>query len=398
MKPVFKNLKQITGFLLVLIVAFCVFAQDKLNCPKITKDQRPAVVFMESSGLKTNLYVGYFKGKAFVRKKLLTSKYVRLEQLNNTVFLVTPHEGEREIVYAFDFGKGRRKLLTEDPGVVCLRSEPKRGKAILADSGRKEIYFWEFDLETLKMTPRPTIKTESLKGWRRGMRLSPDFKRIAYMGIGNETHAKALGGFSLRILDLSTTAVSELVDGIQVTVSKLSSSSSAMPAFEWISDDEIIYVDMPGSEGIGFGDVLNVVSRVNVRTGEVSEVVRKKLPVRTGGVSFRVNPFDGRIICNEKFVLDLEKKTLVERDLPFSVEPDYFKEPVVIRYGDIVLYESNGYCNKTWISDSGENFAWILGYKTTLPSRVLHAKFKGRDRSVKIAEGDYPTRIVGWIE
>jgi hypothetical protein len=177
-----------------------------------------------------------------------------------------------------------------------------------------------------------------------------------------------------------------------------SSNSSAMPAFEWISNDEIIYVDMPGSTVIGFGDVLHIVRRVNVRTGEISEVVRKELPVRTGDGSFRVNPFDGRIIYNEQYVLDLDRKTLVERDLPFSVEPDYFKEPVAIRYGDIVFYERNGYCSKTWISDSGDNFAWLLCYNATLPSHVLHAKFKGRYRSMKIAEGDYPTRVVGWIE
>ncbi|MHC4641955.1 MAG: hypothetical protein ACYS32_09945 [Planctomycetota bacterium] len=401
-----KYFKQIMEFLLVMIIVSSVFAQDRLHCPRIRNSQRPALVFIEGPGDKANLYVAYFDGETVHRKKIASAKYLQVTQLDNAVFLVTAKRSSKKgSVHAMDLGRGIVKLIAESTRIHCLRAEPQRQTAMLMDSNMGEgvIHLLELDLIDLKVTRRQTLKTELLPGLTgtldKSLRLSPDFKHIVYAFRASQKVPEFSSGFMLRILNLSTMKVEDLVSNVGVKISMASSIGLGVPPFEWINNDEIVFNDMPSDEHYDTTNALSIFKRVNIRMKGITECLRKKLPLTLDGGFLRTNPLNRKLICNKKYILDLEKKNLISKDLPFSVMPSLHAKPTNILYGKDILYSGKSSCADSCISASGKNFAYLLRRQTVSPGSFLYAKFEHEDKPVKVGEGTHwPTRPIAWIE
>jgi hypothetical protein len=390
----------------VAILVLGAFVLHRLRCPKIRNDQRPALLFIEGPADKANLYVAYFDGKTVHRKKIASAKYLQVTQLDNAIFLVTAqHSSTKGSVYAIDFGRGIVKLIARSTRIHCLRAEPQRKTAMLMDSnmGKGVIRLFELNLENFAVTSRHTIRTESLPGLTgtldQSLRLSPNFKHIVYAFRAGQKVPEFSSGFKLRIVYLSTMEAEDLVSNVDVEISLYSSIGLGIPPFEWINDEEIVFNDMPLDERHDTTNALSIFKGVNIRTKVISECLRKKLPLTLDGGLLRTNPLNGKLICNKKYILDLEKKSLTPKNLPFSFMPSLHAKPTKILYGKDVLYSGKVSCVDSCISASGKNFAYLLYRTTTLPNSLLCAKFKHKDKPVKVGEGTrWPTRPIAWIE
>jgi hypothetical protein len=400
-----KDLKQIVGFLLVAIVASSVFAQDILNSPRIRNDQRPALLFIQGPQDKRELCVANFEGEDLHKDIIMSSRYLQVTQLDSAIFLVTaqrsPTKGN---VYAIDLGRGIAKLLAESTRIRCLRAEPQRKTAMLMDSNMGEgvIHLLELNLIDLTVTRQQTLKTELLPGLTRAidksLRLSPNFKHIVYAFRASKKVPEFSSSCTLRVLDLSTMKVEDLVSNVGVEISRLSSIGSGVPPFEWINDDEIVFNDMPSDERDDITKALSIFKRVNIRTKGISECLRKRLPLTLDGGFLRENPLTEQLIYNREYILDLEEKRLIPKTTPFVVVPGSRTKPTEILHGQVVLFSGGSRCVGSCVSPSGKNFAYSLRPKFRSLAEEVYAKFQGLPEPMKVAEGPSWTRAIGWIE
>jgi hypothetical protein len=405
-----KYLKQIVGFLLVAIVASSVFAQDRLHCPRIRNDQRPALLFIRGSQDERELCVANFEGEDLHKDIIMSSRYLQVNQLDNAIFLVTAQRSPTKgSVYAMDLGRGIVKLIAKSTRIRCLRAEPRMKKAMLVDAnmGIGEVRLIELNLANLETTLRHTLKKELLVDRFNGigprMKLSPDFKHIVYASRKSDKVPERWSEYILRVLDLSTMMIEGLDNDVGVQISVLSSRGSGSPPFEWINSNEVIYQDMVPNKPNEISEpalqALNIFKSVNIKTKKVMELFRKELRLTLDGGSLQANPLNGKLIYNREYILDLEKKSLTQKDLPFSIMPSLHTKPTKILHGKDILYSGKASCVYRCISASGKNFAYLLHRTTASPNSLLYAKFEHEDKPVKVGEGTYwPTRPIAWIE
>jgi hypothetical protein len=391
MKPVIKDLKQIAGFLLVMIVASSVFAQDRLHYPRIRNSQRPALLFIQGPVDKRELCVAYFDGQTAHNEKIVSARYLQVTQLDNAIFLVTAQRSSTKgSVYAMDLGRGIVKLIAKSTRIHCLRAEPRMKKAMLVDAnmGIGEVRLIELNLANLETTLRHTLKKELLGDRFNGigprMKLSPDFKHIVYASRKSDKVHELWSEYILRVLDLSTMKIEDLDDNVGVQISVMSSIGRGRPPFEWIKDDEVLYQHVvpnkPNEISEPAHQALNIFKSVNIKTKKVMELFRKELRLTLDGGSLQANPLNGQLIHNKKWVLNLRKKTFTAKDLPF------------------VLFSGSARCVSNCISPSGNNFAYSLRPKPRSLAEEVYAKVQGLPEPIKVAEGPSLTRAIGWIE
>jgi len=410
MKPTHKYLTLISGFLFVIIFVTDVFAEGQFNCPKITDDQCPALLFIEGSVDESNLYIAYFDGKTVRREKIISSRYIQVTQLDNAVFLVSTSESPNNgKVYAIDFSGPKAKFLAQSTRIHCLRAQPQRKTAMLMDVNGNigRIQLIELNLANLESTLRYTLSKEVLGdnfiGMVQSMKLSPDFKHIVYAGRkGNKEH-ELWSEYTLRILDLATMKAEDLDKNVGVQISGISSFWCGIPVIEWINNDEVIYRDMVPNEPKQISkpelDSLNIFKSVNIRTKEISELFRKELRLTLDGGSLQTNPLNGKLLYNNLWYLNLRDGTLTPKNLPFSVIVDKSTKQTQVLQGTDVLYCGDEHCIGRPISTSGGNFAYSLRPKRGTLCVKLYAKFEGTEQPLKIAQGPYsPTSPIAWIE
>lgn len=409
METIFMYLKQIAGFLLVTIVASSVFAQDRLNCPKIRNDQRPALLFFEGPVDERNLCVAYFDGKTAHNEKIVSARYFQVTQLDNAIFLVTAQDSSTKgKIYAIDLGRGITKLLAESTRIHCLRSEPRRKTAMLVDAnmGIGEVRLIELNLANLETTLRHTLKKELLGDRFNGigprMKLSPDFKHIVYASRKSDKVPELWSEYILRVLDLSTMKIEDLDNNVGVQISVMSSIGRGRPPFEWIKDDEVLYQHVvpnkPNEISEPARQALNIFKSVNIKTKKVMELFRKELRLTLDGGSLQANPLNGQLIHNKKWVLNLRKKTFTAKDLPFSIVTNRSTKQIQVLSERDVLYSGSARCVGCCVSPLGKNFAYSLRPKPRSLAVEVYAKVQGLPEPIKVAEGPSWTRAIGWIE
>ena len=410
MKPTHKYLTQIAGFLFVIIFVADVFAEGRFNCPKITDDQCPALLFIEGAVDESNLYIAHFDGKTVHRAKIISSRYIQVTQLDNAVFLVSASESPNNgKVYAVNFSGPGVKFLAQSTRIHCLRAQPQRKAAMLMDVNGNigRIQLIELNLANLESTLRYTLSKELLgdnfTGIAQSMKLSPDFKHIVYASQkGNKVHG-LWNEYVLRVLDLSTMKTEDLDKNVGVQISVSSSFPRGIPVIEWINNDEVIYRDMVPNEPNEISqpalDSVNIFKSVNIKTKEISELFRKELRLTLDGGSLQTNPLNGKLLYNNWWYMNLRDGTLAPKNLPFSVIADNSTKQTRVLEGLDVLYCGNERCIGRCISTSGGNFAYSLRPKRGTLFVKLYAKFEGTEQPLKIAQGPYsPTSPIAWIE
>ena len=404
-----KYFKQIMEFLLVMIIASSVFAQDRLHCPRIRNSQRPALLFIQGSVDERNLCVAYFGGETVHKDIIMSARYLQVTQLDNAIFLVTAQRSSTKgKIYAIDLGRGITKLLAESTRIHCLRSEPRRKTAMLVDAnmGIGEVRLIELNLANLETTLRHTLKKELLGDRFNGigprMKLSPDFKHIVYASRKSDKVPELWSEYILRVLDLSTMKIEDLVNDVGVEISPWSSIGVGIPPFEWIKDDEVLYQHVvpnkPNEISEPARQALNIFKSVNIKTKKVMELFRKELRLTLDGGSLQANPLNGQLIHNKKWVLNLRKKTFTAKDLPFSIVTNRSTKQIQVLSERDVLYSGSARCVGCCVSASGKNFAFSLRPKTRSLEEEVYAKVQGLPEPIKVAEGPPWTRAIGWIE
>jgi hypothetical protein len=409
MKPIIKDLKQIAVLLLVTIVASNVFAQDRLHCPRIRNDRRPALLFIGGPKDERELCAACFDGKTAHNEKIVSSNHFQVTQLDNAIFLVTAERSSTKgNVYAIDLGRGIAKLLAESTRIRCLRAEPRMKKAMLVDANMSigEVRLIELNLANLKVTLRHTLKKELLVDRFNGigprMKLSPDFKHIVYASRKSDKVPERWSEYILRVLDLSTMKIEDLDNNVGVQISVISSRGWGSPPFEWINNNEVIYQDMVPNKPNEISEpalqALNIFKSVNIKTKNIMELFRKELRLTLDGGSLQANPLNGQLIYNREYILDLEKKRLIPKTTPFAVVRGYRTKPTKILHGEVVLFSGGSRCVGSCVSPSGNNFAYSLRPKTRSLAEELYAKVQGLPEPIKVAEGPSWTTAIGWIE
>ena len=410
MKRVLSYLRQITGLLLVIIVGSAVFAGDYSSCPEIARGERPALAFVERRVDGSTLWVAHFGRGRVHNEEVISSKYLQVTQIDNAVFLVTASAGAKEgKAYVVDLATGAIVPVAENTRIHCLRAEPERGTAMLmdCDMGAGEVRLIEIDLKGLKTTVRHILARELLGdkfvGIGPAMRLSPDFKYIVYASKQGKKHHERWSQYTLRLLDLSTMEVDDLDSSLSVGISVASSFAYGKPAFEWISDGEILYQHIVADESdvnaVLKNDALHIFKKANVKTRENAELFRKELPLTLDGGSLQVDPLNGQLIYNDEWVLNPEEQTLKAKTLPFSIIRDHAAKQTQIFLEKDVLYSGNERCVYSYISSTRGNFAYSLRPRRETLGCKLYAKIQSLSESVKVAEDSHaPIRPVGWIE
>ena len=105
-----------------------------------------------------------------------------------------------------------------------------------------------------------------------------------------------------------------------------------------------------------------------------------------------------QLIYNKEYILDLEKKRLIPKTMPFSVVPGFHTKPTKILHGQAVLFSGSARCVGCCVSPSGKNFAFSLRPKPRSLAVEVYAKVQGLPEPIKVAEGPSWTRAIGWIE
>jgi hypothetical protein len=402
--------RMIAGLVLLTALTAPAFAGSFTGCPVITGENRPALLFVEGPIDQSHLYVAYRKGRDLHREELISGRHLEVSQLDNAVFLisVTNAPADRK-VYAANLAAGRTRLLAEGTWLNCLRAEPRNKAAILLTRDPKQdlARFVELDLAALQATPRYVFSREELgedfDNIDSNVRISPDFGCVAYVRKKTPARVERWSEYELRLLDLPTMKTRILDPNVGVEISIASSFAWGRPVFEWLSEKEILYRDMPpgGSDKVAdfASERLSLFKIVNIDTGLISEAFRKRLSLTLDGGSLKTDPVSGALVYNEEFVLDLPNEMLTPKNLPFAVVRDYSARRTDILCGQRLLYSGPANCVNTCVSASGRNFAYALRERTESLDARLNAKFSASDQPVRVAEGPYlPTRAVAWIE
>jgi hypothetical protein len=205
--------------------------------------------------------------------------------------------------------------------------------------------------------------------------------------------------YSLRVLDLETMEAGELDDQVVIEISPVS-SMLPIPSFEWISSQEIIYQHMipedVNESGFFRTDAEYVLKQVNIESGEITELVRNRLPLTLNGGYIDYNWFTGSwsIYADVNNVISTpvnNQLTYSIKEKPNSVEI-YYQDQLVCRHkGD---YWRTGSC----LSHSQEHLAYYIIYDRYQISTVLYAMTKDMEKPFQVAQISDGSCLVAWIE
>lgn len=404
MKDRTKSRTTVLFAMTMVMVVMAVPAAAENGVVKLDQGQLPALVYIEGTPERSVLSVAAYGGDGMTWIRLLSGGNIAVTRLGRTTFLVTTDKDAKGgTVYVMDLATGGMKKLFTGKNVCCLRSEPGRGVAMLAEWDRASISLIELDLATFATQPKGEIPKAAIGGMApTKIRISPDFARMAY-ATSEGDDALHHGKYTLSVLELWTMASQELVRGIRVDLPGISSFSHGLPPFEWLSNDEVVYQDMepntaPGAQAYS-DTMMHVFKAVDVKTKAVRELFRSERTMALDGGSMVYDPVTGRIVYNREWLVDMHAMRLVPRDLPFEVKNDYKAGEVSVLWGEKTLYRGKDICLGACISPSGANFAYMLRPRRETLVATIYAKIDGKDEPVKVAEGMHaPTSPVGWIE
>ena len=388
--------------------------RGQLNCPRISKDLRPALLFVDGTQDESHLWVAYEYAGELRRESIISAKYLEVTQLDNAAILITASETPQiGSIYAMDLESGTIKRISEIPNMRCLRAEPSRKKAMLIDSSgiTGEDRFVELGLVSFATADRQILSKNLLGDEYDRMghpfKISPDFTHIAYVSKNNATGVERRSDFELKILDLRTFKTEILDNSVRVEIPSISSFSNGIPPFEWISNSQVLYQHMVSQDETGKEggrnflrlDGLCAFKIADIRTGDISVGFTKELRMELNGGSLETDPLTGQLILNRKYILNYIKNQLTDRIFPFDVSADRTGKKTEIRSSATVLYSGDAMCLGTCLSPSGSYFAYVLRPAGSSLAAELYAVFNGDLKPLKVAVGtSSPTHAIGWIE
>jgi hypothetical protein len=378
-----------------------------------------------------SLMVATFDGKTPNVQKIIAAESIDATQLGDAVFLVNTwqflwdHKLWRQSYFLVNFNTGSSVLLLKSETsivfscsalepVMCLLSIPDQNEAVFFQNlpSTEESKLIHVDLNTLDTVDLYTLpRNNQTRGFHDPclpciLRISPDFKKLATTQYGEWLELQQV--YSLRVLDLETMEAGELDDHVVIALHP-ASSMLPTPSLEWISAQDIIYQHMI-PEDVNEGGLFRthaeyLLKNVNIETGQITELVRNRLPLTLNGGYIDYNWFTGdwsiyadvnNIIStpvNNQLTYSIKKK-------PNSVEI-YYQDQLICRHKGVYSYIDS--C----LSHSQEHFAYYMFYKRNRISNqfsaiqvstTLYAITKYMEKPVQVAQISDGSGLVAWIE
>jgi len=429
-----KTYIKLVCFALVSIHPFCVNAGEMQPFEPIlqpfepiTEEQYPALVFVQEDRMapvseRSSLIVATFDGDTPNVQKIMAAESIYATQLGDAVFLVNAWQQRWDQAplsrsyFLINFNTGSSVLLlksempkrlscSELEPLMCLLSIPDQNEAVLFQNlpSTDDNKLIDVDLNTLETVDLYTLpRNDQTQGFHDPclpciLRISPDFKKLASMQYREWLELQQI--YSLRVLDLETMQVAELDDQVVIALHPASSMLPA-PSFEWISAQDIIYQHMipeDVNEGWLFSTHAEyVLKNVNIETGQITELVRNRLPLTLFGGYIDYNWFTG----NWSIYADVNNviSSPVNNQLTYSIKEKpnsvdiYYQDQLICRHkGDYRYIDS---C----LSHSQEHFAYYMFYEINQISTILYAITGDMEKPVQVAQISDGSSLVAWIE
>ena len=405
-----------TRVIIVLVfhcnLGLAVLASDAHTaCPAIAANQRPALVFIGQGAGTDTLQVARFERDATVKTEtILDGRDLQVVQLSNAVFLVTAHASTRSgHVYAVDLERGKIRHLLESTAVRCPRSLPGRSVAMLLEvrPRQRQIVLHTLSLDSLDLAQQHCLSAQAYPDDYPGffrMSISPDLKRVAYVVPHTAKGVTRWTTYTLKMLDLSSQDVHELVPSVGVQIGSFSSFGRGVVPLTWLDDSRALFQDMDTPQDVDIFDhdheVIHRFKTIDVDTMRISECMSLGIPLSLDGGSLEIDPLTGHILFRREWILDLQNKSRRSAILPFSVQRLPAHGQTQIRCGPVMVHEAHALCVAKVVAPSGEHIAYALRpWPGNALFAELYATTQHSSAPVKVTEGDYlPVRPVGWIE
>jgi hypothetical protein len=144
----------------------------------------------------------------------------------------------------------------------------------------------------------------------------------------------------------------------------------------------------------------HVIRTVDVRTGEIREVLREKLALELDGGNLRPGPSEGELVYRSTWILDAEEGDLRSRYEPYEVLQEFRGGKGAILHRESLVYRGDELIMSICPSPTGANLAYMTRplYGSDLVARIF-AWLPGFETAVKVGEGvSAPTAPLAWID
>jgi hypothetical protein len=410
------RIKPVIIVCLYVVMSFSVCSGDeRLDFGPIAKKQFPALVYLDhDSADRTRLMVASFnKGKPIIHK-IAASQYITPRRLSDAVFMLrmSCHPKDRTLwtqtSYLVDFQTGSSVLLGGSKSLdklvhfYCLHSDSRKNEAIILKHGQGmgESALLHVDLKTLEINVLKTLtKIEATEGFHsRGMKISPDFKRLATMiPIEGDEEAYLKKSYKLRVLDLQTMKTADLDEMVTVEIGGFSSNGHGIPPFVWLDSEKVLYQHMPPSEmqNDDFG-VQYVLKSASIKNRTTTEWLSNRMRLTVSGGFMSVNRSNNEVNFHD-YVVDIPSRSLKPKD---TRKPQKNQKIEQLELKVKTLLSRKYYeITRSLVSSSKKNAACIIRFKDDRSETPkIYVQIEEMKQPISVSGAQFYASLITWIE
>lgn len=336
---------------LVLLVPSA-YGQVEIECPKITEDQYPALVYMENFEDRQQLNLAYWDIDHFEVEELLFSSNVTVLDLGQQKFFVnTGRYGHPYHSFVLDFSKGKYTRIDYENEMRVLYTEPGQYVMMHYKVPRENDFsIYKFDFNTLKLT-QPVHWTDEDKpdffhGLTAQFQVSPDHQFIAALHLAEDKirdYSKPPPEHTISVTDLETHKTRFIDTKISIELLPISSVGRGSPPFTWFSNHEIAFFDTdisyprePGLLSSTVGTSTLKIADISAPEITVAEHGEYELPLTMRGGTLHMK--EDKLFYNYNLEIDWEAKKIIKRTFIDVVDLNNETENSIIKWEGNTIY------------------------------------------------------------
>jgi hypothetical protein len=398
--------------LLMSPVAYCL---EDTVCFELEEEYYPALIYTVGSTLQA----AYWDGDQFTVQEIMENgKYAK--PVGDRMYFVSNTNYRRLYNYfVIDLNRGRITRIEYDEPLRFIGAA--YGECLMfyqSKNSDDDLAFYRFDLKTFALQPLIHYTHKDNPDWFNDLsyrfKISPDCRYLAslrYRAEKREVHPKP-ANYDLSITDLYTNETKMVDDEVGIVISFISSSGRGYPPFEWLDDDELMYLDMDMDKAtignFGAHDFITEVSStlkiaaVSPLDITITEHGDYDLPLTINGGSFV--PSKEQILYEDYRVnweVDQKNKVMVQQQEPYEISRDRNTRDQSIQYFDQQLYQGELQIHDKLTSLSKKNFAYVLR-KSGNPGEHYYSLYiaqKGGSKPIPIIEHTRSSiQLIEWFE
>lgn len=401
----------ISIFLLITPVAYCL--EDTL-CIELSEEQYPALVYTHGSRLK----VAYWEGDHFAVQEIMENgKYPK--PVGDRMYFVSNSDYRRlHNYYIVDLSKGRITRFDYDEQLRYLGSS--YGECVMFyqyENRDDDLTFYRFDLNTFELNTLIHFTHKDNPDWFRNLsyrfKISPDCRYLAslwYRAEKRQVHPKP-ANYELSVTNLHTQETTVVDDEVGIVISVLS-SGRGYPPFEWLDDDELMFLDMDMEHTNYWNDGTSKFISDTSSTLKIAAVSPQGInTTKRGDYDLMLTINGGTFVPSKKRILyedyrvnwevDQNNKVMVQRQEPFEISWDRNTREQTIQYFDQQHYRGELRIHDKLTSSSKNNFAYVLR-KSGNPGERNYSLFIAQQGDVQafpiIEHTQSSIQLIEWFE